>query len=359
MMTKNKLVLSASRRVELLHLPQRFIKKLDEYPPSTVHSIVLWTKTPQLLFQHQELRKRLLEYDQIFCHLTITGLGASFLEPNTRPSQETIDLLPKMIDFVGIPERVNIRFDPILNLNHKDGKTLSNFHLFPKIAEQCKEHGITEFTFSWMTAYKKVQRRLEALGFERLEATSELKTKQVKQLNAWSKEFSVNVKGFCTEPFYPSYGCINGTLLTQLHPKKEQCTLEKPSGQRALCACTKSRDIGWYYSCPNGCAYCYGQAKFDLNQSYELMVGTIYSKIPKEGMVERLNRFIAFEKRVEEIEDPIQRDKERTLWKKYFMKADQVWRNWVDLGLTSRLNFYIHADEIAQEWEDERKKIAK
>ena len=269
-MPKEKLVLSASRRVEILRYPERFLKALDQYSPEQVHSIVLWTKTPHLLFENRRLLKRLLEYDQIYCHITITGLGSSFLEPNTQPYQETIDLLPKIIDFVKIPERVNIRFDPILNLIDKNGITLSNFNLFPEIAEQCKEHGITEFTISWVTAYKKVQSRLSALDFVKFEADDNLKEKQAEQLNAWAKALGIHIKGCCTQPFFSSYGCINGKLLTELHPKKEKCTLQKPTGQRPLCVCTKSRDIGWYYSCPNGCAYCYGQPKFDLNRLLKL-----------------------------------------------------------------------------------------
>lgn len=270
-MSKEKLVLSASRRVELLRYPDRFLKALDQYPPDQVHSIVLWTKTPNLLFENRRLLKRLLEYDQIYCHITITGLGSSFLEPNIPPYQETIDLLPKIIDFVKIPERVNIRFDPILNLTHKDGSTFSNFPLFPTIAKQCKEQGVNEFTISWVIAYKKVQRRLNALGFVKLEADDALKKKQGEKLNAWGKELDIHIKGCCTQPFFPPYGCINGKLLTELHPRNEKCTLEKPIGQRTLCFCTKSRDIGWYYSCPNGCAYCYGQPEFNLEKSLEMM----------------------------------------------------------------------------------------
>jgi hypothetical protein len=284
---KEKLVLSASRRVELLCHPNRFLNALDKFPPEEVHSIVLWTKTPHLLFQEHELRNRLLEYDQIYMHITITGLGSSFLEPNTLHYQETLNLLPKLIDFVKSPARINIRFDPILNLVYKDGTFLSNFQFFPTIAEQCKDQGITKFTISWITAYEKVQRRLRVLGFVKFEADNDLKEKQAKQLNVWGKELDVRIKGCCTQPFFPAYGCINGKLLTELHPKKEKCTLEKPEGQRPLCVCTKSRDIGWYYSCPNGCAYCYGQPKFELEKSLEMLKeskkGLYWEKERREG----------------------------------------------------------------------------
>lgn len=267
---KERIILSASRREELLYHPKRFLNSLAKFPPEQVHSIVMWTKTPHLLLKNQELMKKLSEYDQIIMHVTITGLGASFLEPNIPHSQEIIDLLPKLIDFVKSPKRINVRFDPILNLIHKDGRVLSNFSLFPDIAEQCKEQEVREFTISWITAYKKVERRLSALGFTKFEADDTLKTKQAKQLHKWANMLNVNIKGCCTQPFFPTYGCINGKLLSELHPRKENCTLEKPLGQRRLCHCTKSMDIGWYYSCHNGCTYCYGHPKFDYKKSLDL-----------------------------------------------------------------------------------------
>ena len=272
-MTPHKVVLSASRRTELLHYPERFLAKLDLYPPERVHSIVLWTKTPDLLLKPSKkaILQRLLEYDHIYMHVTITGLGSSFLEPNTSPYLDTIDLLPRLIDVVESPQRINVRFDPILNLVHETGTILCNLDLFPTIAVGCKEQGVTEFTTSWMAAYPKVKRRLSNLGFVKFEADDALKRKQAEKLNHWAKTLGINIKGCCTQPYLPGYGCVNGRRLSYLHPKKDECTLEKPTGQRALCICTLSRDIGWYFSCPNGCAYCYGQPKFDLNKSLTLM----------------------------------------------------------------------------------------
>lgn len=261
-----KPVLSASRRVEFFCFPDRFLKALDKYPPRRVHSIVLWTKKPQLLYTNQcrGLLKRLQEYDQLYFHVSITGLGSHFLEPNIPPYEETISFLPKVIDLAGTPRRVSVRFDPIINVIHKGGKTISNFHLFPHVAEGSVGHGITRFIISWMSVYSKVRRRLEVLGLSELQADESIKEKQAKELKAWEKRLGICVKGCCTQPFFPASGCIDGKLLSELHPKGEKCSLEKPLGQRPSCKCTKSIDIGWYYECPNGCVYCYGQPKVNL-----------------------------------------------------------------------------------------------
>ncbi len=264
-----RVVLSASRRTELLHFPDRFLEALEKFPPETVHSVVLWTKTPSLLFRRdrRELLQRLLEYDQIYVQLSVTGLGSSFLEPGVPDHSKTLDMLPKLIEIVGSPKRVNVRFDPILNLADAQGHVLTNFHMFPEIAQRCREHDVREFTVSWATIYPRVRRRLAALGFVELEASPSLKRRQARTLNEWARSFGINVKGCCTQPFLPGFGCINGGVLSSLHPKGKSCTLKRAAGQRKLCLCTSSRDIGWYYPCPNGCVYCYAQPKVAATSS--------------------------------------------------------------------------------------------
>ncbi len=261
-----KPVLSASRRVEFLYFPDRFLRMLDKYPPRGVHSIVLWTKKPQLLYSNEcrTLLERLQEYDQLYFHISITGLGSHFLEPNIPSYEDTISFLPKVVDLVGTPNRISVRFDPIINVIHKGGTIISNFHLFPKVAEGSADHGITKFIVSWMSVYSKVRRRLETLDLAELQPAESIKEKQAKELKAWEKHLGICIKGCCTQPFFPASGCIDGKLLSELHPKGEKCSLEEPLGQRPLCKCTKSIDIGWYYQCPNGCIYCYGQPKIDL-----------------------------------------------------------------------------------------------
>ncbi len=61
----------------------------------------------------------------------------------------------------------------------------------------------------------------------------------------------------CCEPSLPVQRCIDGALLARLHPTGEPCKTERARGQRKLCGCTVSLDVGHYLPCPNGCVYCY------------------------------------------------------------------------------------------------------
>ena len=61
----------------------------------------------------------------------------------------------------------------------------------------------------------------------------------------------------CCVPGLPRSRCVDGELLSRLHPKGYPCSKRRAKGQRPLCGCTESFDIGWYKPCPTGCLYCY------------------------------------------------------------------------------------------------------
>jgi hypothetical protein len=58
--------------------------------------------------------------------------------------------------------------------------------------------------------------------------------------------------------------CIDDKLIKKLFGLS--LSSRKDSGQRELCGCIPSRDIGAYDTCPNGCIYCYARRSWEIGR---------------------------------------------------------------------------------------------
>lgn len=253
------LVISASRRTDLVAChAEYFIEKLKTYPPEKVHTLVIWTKNPQNMITEGKLKEVLSSYSQLYVHLTITGLGNTLLEPNIPEWKNTAKMLPNLIELVKGPERITWRFDPLIEVKIK-GTRLSNYDLFPVIAKQIKDHGITNCKTSWVEPYKKVIRRLDKRDIK-LEILSQNKRlKQSEELQKHAEKYRIELS-YCSMEGFSSARCIDGELFNRLHSKGFSCSEKRAKGQRKLCGCTESIDLGWYsLKCNNGCLYCYAE----------------------------------------------------------------------------------------------------
>ncbi len=249
-----KVVLSASRRTDLVAShPMEFIRKLDEFPPDRVHSIVLWTKDARNLLRQTALRETLSSYEQLFLQFSITGMGGGPLEPGIPETEQSLACLPGLIHLVGTPDRISLRYDPIVNLRMGE-KNYTNLEEFPRVAKALSKLGIKRVTTSWMTQYKKVSRRFTSFGIEPIPFDWK---KQADFLLEQCDKNALSLHACCVEGL-PGSRCIDGPVLEALHPRAERCSRAKASGQRPLCGCTASKDIGWYSQvCGGGCLYCY------------------------------------------------------------------------------------------------------
>lgn len=251
------LVLSASRRTDLVACyPEIMVKCLQEFPPSRVHSLVIWTKNPQNMIKEGPLRNILESYKQLYVHLTITGMGGSEFEPLIPPWQEVAKMVEPLIQLVGNPQRISWRFDPILH-GERNGRSYSNFHFFPEIAKALAPFGIMSCRVSWVSPYKKVSARLAKKGWHLIQLSLKEQKEQAYQMAKEAQNYGMRIY-FCAMAGFPVSKCIDGSLLKELHPQQFDCSLEKAKGQRKLCGCTESFDIGWYsLQCRHGCLYCY------------------------------------------------------------------------------------------------------
>lgn len=255
-------VISASRRVDMVagYAEELATILLTKFAAEEVHTVVIWTKNATNLLQHAPLRQVLSRFDQLYVHYSITGMGGSFLEPGIPFTEEALAHLPGVIALTKGPERVRLRFDPIVHLRLPSGQHYTNLPRFPAIAKACGELGISEVSVSWMQIYRKVANRLRRLGIKPEEPSREVWEEEAKQVQEVATRYGLHVHGCCV-PGWPRSSCIDGHLLTKLHPRGLACSTLRAKGQRPLCGCTESVDIGWYKPCVGGCLYCYANPK--------------------------------------------------------------------------------------------------
>jgi DNA repair photolyase len=251
------IVISASRRTDLAAChPDVLITSLREYPPERVHTVVIWTKNPVRVMANDVLLAFLKRYRSLYVHLTVTGLGGSRLEPGVPRWDDVRSVLPGLVAFAGGGEHVCWRFDPLL---HVRGETeeYRNLPLFADLAPAFATCGVFTVRTSWVTEYKKVTARLKKAGLALLPHDTAQIGEQVAELQRMAAAYAMNVYCCCV-PGRPVSSCIDGALLTRIHPDGLACSTRKARGQRPGCGCTESRDIGWYsQTCDHRCLYCY------------------------------------------------------------------------------------------------------
>jgi len=257
-------VISASRRVDLVTFyPDYTVDRIKQIGVENIHTLVIWTKNPNNILSHPGLKNCLEELDHIYILLTVTGLGGTPLEPFAPHTEEVFSQLPQIIDFIGSPQRLAIRYDPLIDIVYKEKIRLSNIdmNLFEKVTEKASSFAIKRIIVSYVTLYKKVVERLKRNEFEIVDYKIEeiidfIKNKMKPRVEKLGMELST-----CVLPDLTTKGCIDGNTLSLLHPKQEPCSKAKDRSQRQACHCTKSYDIGQWFSCYHNCLYCYGNPK--------------------------------------------------------------------------------------------------
>ena len=146
------------------------------------------------------------------------------------------------------------RYSPvILNHIHSAESHCAAFNTVARalsgFTEECK--------LSFLEMYAKIRSRMGALGVvERGDAETlalagrfaELAEKNSIRLSACGKP-DLRPAGI------PVSSCIDGALIQRITGKA--MSFKKDPGQRGVCACVESVDVGSYQTCLNGCAYCY------------------------------------------------------------------------------------------------------
>jgi len=279
-----KKVISASRRTDLVAFfpdwlaegiraekaevlgPSGRVYTVD-LSPDKVHTFVLWSKSfENLIANVSDLQGGLRKYDQLYFHFTITGLGGTLIEREVPSPEAALRQLESLLALAGRPERISLRFDPVIYWLDKD-EVKTNLRFFEELAGRAAELGIRNIRFSFAQWYGKSKRRAEKLGFPYVDPTLEEKRNDAVYLSTVARSHGLSLY-CCSQDFladvpgiHPS-ACIDGRLLQECHPEGAPVSVTKDKTQRRECRCTESVDIGSYIqTCPHSCVYCYANPK--------------------------------------------------------------------------------------------------
>lgn len=267
-------------------------------------AVVFWTKNPEPLIPYlPELDKRGIHY---YFQVTLNDYVNEGFEPNVGPVEHRVAVFKRLSDQIG-KEKVIWRFDPLIVTPNLTVRQLLTkvYH----VGNQLK--GYTDklvFSFIDVRAYRKVQNNLikETSFFTRdtvdsAEPSGNYLEKLVDGLaklrDHWkSKGWNITL-ATCGESIdLEKYGikhnrCIDGELMERLFPKDKELVyylrtgkLPQPNlfggipeispdrkdlkdkGQRKVCGCMISKDIGMYNTCRHFCVYCYANTSKEIVQ---------------------------------------------------------------------------------------------
>ena len=259
--------------------------------------VVFWTKNPKPIIPYLHILDEMgIHY---YFQVTLNDYVNEGFEPNVPSVEQRVKTFKQLSDMVG-KEKVIWRFDPLIVTPEITPRTL--LAKVWKVGNMLK--GYTDklvFSFVDVLAYRKVQSNLiKEIGcftkdnVESSELTQSQKTEivdgLVKLRDIW-KEQGWNISlATCAEDLdLEQYGiehnrCIDGELMKKLFSDDEDFIyylntgylperdmfgqLSKPhkikdakgmkdKGQRKVCGCMISKDIGMYNTCKHFCVYCY------------------------------------------------------------------------------------------------------
>lgn len=264
--------------------------------------VVFWTKNPEPMIEFlPELDKRGIHY---YFQVTLNNYEKEGFEPNVPSLQKRIDTFKRLSQLVG-KEKVIWRFDPLVLSDNLSPRQLLTkiYHIGNAIK------GYTDklvFSFVDVKAYRKVQNNLvketpyftkdnvetaEPQGDKRYELVEGLvKLREYWKSEGWNIQLATCAEEIDLEQYYIEHNkCIDGDLMERIFSDDKELLyylktgklLEKDlfgmlpeiplksknlkdKGQRKICGCMESKDIGMYNTCRHFCVYCYANTSKEI-----------------------------------------------------------------------------------------------
>lgn len=258
--------------------------------------VVFWTKNPAPLIPYLgELDKRGIHY---YFQFTLNDYEAEGFEPNVPSLTERVETFKKLSSLIG-KARVIWRFDPIIMTSQLQPRDiLKKVWKVGNLIKGCTEKLV--FSFVDVKSYRKVQNNLikdtDMFTRETIDM-AEPNEDQIQEIveglaklrDHWKKEDGWDLTlATCAEKIdLEQYGvehnkCIDGDLMERIFADDKELVYYlrtgklpepdlfgnipdlppkgkdlKDKGQRKLCGCMISKDIGMYNTCRHLCTYCY------------------------------------------------------------------------------------------------------
>ncbi|MDR3244273.1 MAG: DUF1848 domain-containing protein [Elusimicrobiota bacterium] len=225
--------------------------------------IVFWSKNPAPLIKYLDILKA--KNIDFYIQFTLNDYEKENLEPNVPSLQKRIDTFKRLSEKVG-KEKVIWRFDPLILTDKITVETL--LARISSIGNKLK--GWTQklvFSYADIENYTKVKKNLtnNRILYKDFSQKDMLQfAKELYNLNKkWQYQLATCAENISLERFNIKHNsCIDANLMKQLFPNNKPLmdflkTAQKDKGQRKLCLCAPSKDIGAYNTCPHLCQYCY------------------------------------------------------------------------------------------------------
>lgn len=266
--------------------------------------VVFWTKNPKPIIPYlHELDERGIHY---YFQFTLNDYVNEGFEPNVSSLSDRIETFKQLSSIIG-KERVIWRFDPLIVTQQLSSRNL--LKKIWKVGNLLK--GYTDklvFSFIDIQGYRKVQNNLvkETSQFAKesidsseftIAQMNEIADGLVKIRDRWQQEGWPISLATCAETIdLEKYGiehnrCIDGELMKQIFSDDKDLLYYlnygelpapdsifqadfgeiplspekmKDKGQRKICGCMVSKDIGMYNTCRHLCVYCYANTSKEL-----------------------------------------------------------------------------------------------
>ena len=242
--------------------------------------IAFWSKNPSPIFPFLErIDRRGLRY---FFQITINDYEREGFEPVLPPLDRRITTLLELSRRIG-RAKLLWRFDPLILTRTTGPEVL--LEKIERIGDRIAP-AVSRLTISFLSPYRSVLKRMNLRGVIPIEPSIEDIAFLGSGLTALGKKWGLDVvtcaesndltpwgipPGSCIDPIYLKKVFHDEPALLQLIDTVRQNELFedvtiirerlKDPGQRPLCNCMISKDIGAYGTCSHGCIYCYAQRR--------------------------------------------------------------------------------------------------